>query len=272
MPYENLYRAHALDGSLFFTVCIRKAALLIALDNEVRDQSEIDADLPNDGDYAPWMSAEAEPKGKLKAARDVYERSLLKSLSAGRLEAAVVARNLSGDVDPIYTLIKLENLREWCLEHDTDDGDWLTRHEETEMEFAYAMIDDIVVNYTPVRGDSEPHDEEAFQAYKGSDESARAEQFRKLLQENQRLRAGSTTDRKLVPDLPLNTRERNSLLTVIAALIAAFEDRLPEPEFGYKRAQAIALLTEQLGAPVSTNTVDKILKQIDDAINRRRGA
>uniref|UniRef100_UPI001654AFEE hypothetical protein n=3 Tax=Pseudomonadota TaxID=1224 RepID=UPI001654AFEE len=67
----------------------------------------------------------------------------------------------------------------------------------------------------------------------------------------------------------LGTRERNTLLTVIASLVMALGDRLPD---GYKRAEAIAGLTDQLGASVSVGTIDKILKQTAAAVDRRRGS
>ncbi|KWN75192.1 hypothetical protein [Burkholderia ubonensis] len=269
MAYEDLYRARALSGSLFQTICIRKAALLIALDNDVRDQSEIEADLPLDGDYAVWMAPDLEPSGKLKMTRDMYERALLKSFDAGLLETEVVARNVDGEVDPIYTLVPIQTIREWCLERDVDTGDWLTRHEESEIEFSDALIDEIAMHYVPRITRSDPYDAAALETYKSSTDSERADQYLRLLQEVQRLRAEPPPVRKTEAEAPINTKEKNSLLTVIAALVTALNDRLPD---GYKRAEAVARLTDQIGASVSVNTVDKILKQTDAAVDRRREA
>ncbi|PRY07047.1 hypothetical protein [Paraburkholderia sp. BL25I1N1] len=270
MPYEDLYRAHALTGSLFQTVPIRKAAFLIALDNDVRDQSEIDADLPNNGDFAHWwMASELEPSGKLKASRDKFERALLKSVETGRLSAAIVARNIDDEIDPIYTIVPINDIRDWCLERDVDTGDWIAHHEETEIEFSDAIIDEIATHYSPGTAALGTYDAAALETYRSSDESERADQYRRLLQEVQKLRSETSQGIKAEPDGPINTREKNSLLTVIGALITALSDRLPE---GYKRAQAVASLTDRIGASLSVNTVDKILKQIDAAVDRRRGA
>jgi molecular chaperone GrpE (heat shock protein) len=268
MPYEELYRAHALSGSLFQTVCIRKAALLIALDNDVRDQSDVEADLPNDGDFAHWMAPELEPCGRLKTSRDKFERALLRSLAEGHLSTAVVARTVDGEVDPLYTLVPIHEIHEWCQERDLDTGDWLQQHEEAEIEFSDAIIDDIVKFYIPGRVEPDSYDATAFEAYKKSEESEQADQYLRLLREVQKLRAESH-NHKLDAEVSINTKEKNSLLTVIAALVNALNDSLPS---GYKRAEAVARLTDQIGASVSVNTVDKILKQTGAAVDRRRDA
>ncbi|RQN35032.1 hypothetical protein [Paraburkholderia tropica] len=269
MPYKDLYLAHALHGSLFQTICIRKAALLVALDNDVRDQSEIEAELPNNGDYAHWMSPELEPSGKLKTSRDRFERALLKSLGTGRLSAAVVARNLDDEIDPIYTLVPTEAIREWCQERDVDTGDWLMQHEESDIEFTSETAHEIANYYMPSLARTDDFDFDALEAYKSSEESRREELFRSLLQEVQRLRAEVPHARRTEAESPINTKEKNSLLTVIAALVNALDGRLPN---GYKRAEAVARFTDQIGASVSVNTVDKILKQTDSAVERRRDA
>ncbi|HTH76511.1 MAG TPA: hypothetical protein VL635_19120 [Trinickia sp.] len=110
MAYEDLYRAHALDGSLFYTVPVRKAALIIALDNDVRDQSEWEADLPNDGDYAVWMSDELEPKGKVKTSTDAFEKSLIRSIDDGHLKSSVIARRIDGKLDAIHTRVSIHEI------------------------------------------------------------------------------------------------------------------------------------------------------------------
>ncbi|HIH2651549.1 TPA: hypothetical protein ACYLK9_001023 [Burkholderia cenocepacia] len=269
MPYQDLYYAHALSGALFQTISIRKAALLIALDNDLRDQSEVEAELPNGGDYAVWMTTDLEPSGKLKAARDRYERALLKSLDSGRLNGEVIARNVDDVIDPVYTRVSVHAVREWCSERDVDTGDWLAQHEESEMEFSDETIQTIANYYLPGATEPDAYDAAAFQTYKSSAEGERADQYLRLLQEIQRLRTESRSPRNTEIEPSINTKEKNSLLTVIAALVAAMGDRLPD---GYNQAVAIAGLTDQLGASVSINTVVKILKQTADAVDRRRSA
>lgn len=67
------------------------------------------------------------------------------------------------------------------------------------------------------------------------------------------------------PNKPITTVERNTLLTIIAALCdysaIKFEDR--------GAANQIARMTEEIGAAVSDDTVRRWLKQIPDALESR---
>lgn len=71
---------------------------------------------------------------------------------------------------------------------------------------------------------------------------------------------------KPVPtEKPLTTTERNTLLTIIAAL-CDYSDIEPKARGA---AQQIANLTEELGAPVTDDTIHKALRQIPNAVERR---
>lgn len=64
---------------------------------------------------------------------------------------------------------------------------------------------------------------------------------------------------------PLSTTERNSLLTIIAALCDY--SGIPHQKRG--AASQIAKLTEEIGASVSADTVKRVLEKIPDALNSR---
>lgn len=270
MPYENLYQSLALEGDLIFAISPRDASLLIALDNDVRDPEHVEAELPNDGDWIPGMSPFLEPRGHLKFTRDQLEKGLLKAVESGRIKAVAAARNVDGRLDPYYSLLAHSDVRAWCDEHDLGLGDWWNRQELDDNEFAVAIADKIVSHRMPdaVESAETGYDENAMDRYQKSTAEAQESQYREMLIELRALKNKIASDGTGIEE-KINTREKNSLLTVIAALVTALGDRLPG---GYKRAQAVALLTDQIGASVSVNTIDKILKQTEAAVDRRREA
>jgi hypothetical protein len=73
---------------------------------------------------------------------------------------------------------------------------------------------------------------------------------------------------KLTPkEKPLTTKERNTLLLVINAL--AEEGVKLDLSKTSKSAEVIAQLTQKAGNPVSARAIEKILKQIPEAKERR---
>jgi hypothetical protein len=68
------------------------------------------------------------------------------------------------------------------------------------------------------------------------------------------------------PDQPLDTKERNTLLIIIAAL--AKEAKIPLDKHD-KAGKIIAGLTERLGAPVSDDAIASKIKLIPNALESR---
>jgi len=66
-------------------------------------------------------------------------------------------------------------------------------------------------------------------------------------------------------DRPLHTRQRRTLLTVIAALCS--QAGVEHDARG--AAQRIKRATELIGAPIDDGTIDSILKEIPDALESR---
>lgn len=67
-------------------------------------------------------------------------------------------------------------------------------------------------------------------------------------------------------DRPLGTRERTTLLTVIAALAGEANIQLVSPS---KSAELIASMTEKMGTPVAKRTIEEHLKRVADALERK---
>ena len=82
----------------------------------------------------------------------------------------------------------------------------------------------------------------------------------------EQIMAGFETVRKTeAPESPLSTRERDTLLTIIAAF-CKYESLDPA---GRGTATEIARMTQDLGAAVSNETIRKFLKDIPDALEVR---
>ncbi|MEG1767039.1 MAG: hypothetical protein RR311_01120 [Comamonas sp.] len=64
----------------------------------------------------------------------------------------------------------------------------------------------------------------------------------------------------------VGTRERTTLLTVIAALAEAAKISLVTPS---KSAEIIAGMTERMGTPVAKRTIEEHLKKVPDALDRK---
>ena len=67
-------------------------------------------------------------------------------------------------------------------------------------------------------------------------------------------------------DRPLRTRERRTLLTIIAGLC----DMAKIKRGGYGEAKQIASATERLGAPVSADKISLVFVEIDEAVEARK--
>ena len=67
-------------------------------------------------------------------------------------------------------------------------------------------------------------------------------------------------------DVPLATRERTTLLTIIAALAEEAKVSLVTPS---KSADLIAGMTARMGTPVGKRTIEEHLKRIPDALERK---
>jgi len=65
---------------------------------------------------------------------------------------------------------------------------------------------------------------------------------------------------------PLNTRERETLLTIIAALCKEYKIEISKPS---KAADLIQSMTDSLGAHVAKRTIEEHLKKIPDALVTR---
>lgn len=76
----------------------------------------------------------------------------------------------------------------------------------------------------------------------------------------------AAAQRESADERAMGTKERTTLLTIIAALAAESDIQIVSPS---KSAEIIAAITERMGAPVAKRTIEEHLKKVPDALERR---
>jgi hypothetical protein len=249
---------------------VKDAAELVALDmwysGEIQDIEE-----PED-----WDGSEHDPRLRalLMGHAEAFEARLLAAVDCGRLEAALVRRGFDEQLIPDETHISYSDLDEWLRERGYERGDIMAEWETTEAEIAAQVCDEVaylraasksggVIRRIALQGMlakagklDEPEVGDLVAAYKA------------MVTENERLKeqlAHAKTGQPAKVDRPLPTRQRRTLLTIIAAFCKY--ERLDPKARG--TAQRIMEMTDGLGAHVDDGTIATVLSEIPDALETR---
>lgn len=253
---------------------ILEAAELIALDMWVSGE------VPEVGEPDGWDGTEHDPAlwAALAETRAAMQERLIAAVDAGRLEPELIRRDLDERVIPTKTIISGQALEGWLFERGYETGDVFADWHDAQDSAAEALCDEAAY----LRAEMKMGRRGGWLASRGLsrmkgkagslDERADAEAllhgYKALLTENARLQGilqGNAAESTVQPKRPLSTRERNSLLCIIAAL--ADEAKIDVRERG--AATQIKALTETAGTPISDDTIRKFLAQIPDAIDLR---
>jgi hypothetical protein len=293
-----------LDGFGLWAHSVVDAAVLVTVDMYYSEQLEgIDLDFEPEEDFDPQLISAL--SGKIES----IKHRMLKSIDAGRLETEHTQRDIDDNIVETDTYIAHDTLVEWLGNHGVSCGEIMQEWEKYEMETTRYIIDEVVkcriaqsegyhtlsdIVFADRRGKT-VSDEEAEENVKRFD-AARADgvDFRVVLAEidNERMEKEidtntslylswknkvDTIDRltKMLREASakgkehtgpaLTARNRKTFLTIIAALCGKAGLQLG----GRGAAQRIKEATEEIGAPVSDDTIHSILKEIPDAIEDR---
>jgi hypothetical protein len=251
---------------------LRQAAELTAVDMWFSGVNDFEIEEPENFDGDP---RDPQLLAMLTTPISRFEQSLTSSVNAGHLKANRVGRNFDGNLDPLRTYIRLQDLEEWLRECDYETGDIFGEYQSAEAEIAAALSDEVVHLRALARrghGEIQKFANQVWLAKTGKLDSADTEgllaALKSAIAENERLKAKlvSTGDGKPAKvDRPLSTRARRTLLTIIAALC---EHAKLDPK-GRGTAQRIREASENLGAPVDDETIRSALREIDDALETR---
>ncbi len=205
----------------------------------------------------------------LRPLREKLLAALVRSLEARQLEAIVLRRNLDdGKPVPAHCFIDIKSLVEWLEVYGYSRGDFIAEIQQSTMESPWKVASEVAEDRAQLRYGSRfisrrsrtfPVDED--------DALASIVDLRREL-DAVRLHVAQLEQEKAAGrgrGDGLATRQRRTLLTVIAALCR----KARIDPMGRGAAVTIAAATAELGVPVSDDSIRAILQDIPDAIESR---
>lgn len=278
--YEQLHNmlGHSMQFISNFGIwhlSIKEAAELVVLDMWYSGEiPEIDA--PDD-----WDHTEIDPKLRILLAEHskTFEGRLLAAVDCGRLEAAERLRDFNERLISEKTYLEYSRLTEWLEERGYVPGDIMREWADSESDVASQAWNEIAYLRAARKSGKVALPSDVLQALfdkvEKLDGSKVAEQvnaykmqYKSIILENQRLKEQllqAKADHPAKVDRPITTRQRRTLLTVIAALCDYSAIKYKERG----AASQIAKMTEEIGAPVTDETIAKALTEISEALDTR---
>ncbi len=251
---------------------IKEAAELVAVDMWFSGMIEgVNEPEDFDGDGgAPWL---------IVALADTiaeFEARLSTAVDSGRLKASFVRRSPDEQVIPEKTPINYSDLVEWLQERGYEPGDHMGEWVTTECDIVDLLCDEVIFLRAARRSSFKEFHRIKRRRFRASlgilDEGEQLVEVQEALKAKDgeifRLKealALCQSGRPPKVDRPLHTRQRRTLLTIIAALC----DNAGINYTARGAAQRIKSATEVVGAPIDDGTIDKLLKEIPEALETR---
>ena len=270
IEYEGLIADAPYLG--LFQLTVRDAAALVAVD--LWFSGEISVEIPEADSYDP-----GDPKLRQALSENCidFEQRLTAAIKEGSLKTTKILRNLSEEIDPEKTLIDQDDLVSWLVSRGHEPGDAFEDYLHEEISIHEKVLSEI---YTLriMRKNAGLSSRNLSEA-KRNPEKAEINELRlavkELMIENtelftskMQLKNKLQETQKNYPEKAeqkLSTRSRRTLLTIIAALC-----NKSGVDYQHRgAAKRISELTEEIGAPVTDDTIRKIINEIDDAIETR---
>lgn len=237
---------------------VTEAAILMAFNADYMKQIE-DSDLSDD--IEDVRIADHSERERLADQIEMYGRKICLAIMGGWLKANAT-HDIDGDLIPNKTYVERDDFLGWveCSGFwGGDEGEpiseWLDKNND-------AFGD--VASFVGTRRGLMPYEREQLADNPALSEESVLNLFlenRQLKQRIERLEGGRTAR----TDRPVTTRQRRTLLTIIAALCDY--SAIKPNERG--AAGQIASMTEELGAPITAETIARFLKEIPDAVETR---
>lgn len=220
-----------------------------------------------------WLDEQDDPavRKSLDPLRVQLLAALVRSVESNQLAAEIRGRALAtSQLMPDRTYVSLSDLVDWLEVYGHERGDFIADIEESHQDDPWHIASQVAENRAKLRfpeASYEPH-AESFETL-GDDAAEIAYLKRELHAARLRIshlefeRLGG---RRPNADIkPLSTRQRRTLLTVVAALCK--KSAIDPASRG--AATAIAAATADIGVPVSDDSIRTLLGEIPDAIESR---
>jgi hypothetical protein len=249
---------------------IKEAAELLVVDMWFSGDIE-GVDEPEDFD-----GSACSPKLKEALAEQItaFEGRLSSAVDSGRLKASRIRRDLDDQLISDETHVGYDELVAWMDEKGLEGGDHLSAWTDAEVTIAALICDEVAF----LRGAHSRKELTQIEKLRRNAQSGMLDDAQELVEvqaalkakiaEVHRLRAQLAPSASGLPanvDRPLHTKQRRTLLTIIAALCS--KARIDCDARG--AAQRIKSAVELLGASIDDGTIDTVLKEIPDALEAR---
>jgi len=251
---------------------IREAAEIVVVDmwfsgaiESVKEPEDFDGNT-----NAPWL------KAALAETITTFEARLSAAIDSGKLKASAKRLSLDDRLIPEETYVNYEELVLWMNERQLESGEHMDDWCDTEMKISELISDEVAflreVAKTDNRGINRIQQQRTGAKLGLLDEVQDVDSLqaaiRKKNAEIVRLKnqlARPQSDKPSKTDRPLATRQRRTLLTIIAALC----NRASIDYQGRGTALRIKESTELIGTPIGDDTIRKLLDEIPDALETR---
>ena len=201
---------------------------------------------------------------------ETFEGWLIASLEKGHIKAKQIRRNFDDTIVPSLTFLEYDTLLEWLDERGFDTGEHVADWLEKEVNIATRIAEEVAFVRAIEEGEiTGMHIYGAGALLDGEDlivdEESRKLAIKHLVLENKKLRKNiSDLKSNTTPhDKKLTTRSRKTHQILITALC-----KKAGIELGARGAAGkIMKLTEEIGIPVSDDTIATILDEIKNMLN-----
>jgi hypothetical protein len=249
---------------------ITEAAKLVSLDRQFSGLIP-GMKTPRDSEGDPGSSSQFVPLGKY--IKDV-ENQLCQLIDSGKLKPNSVKRSLDDKLIPEQTVINFNALCVWLTEHGHEPGKILSDYMDKES-WILSRIEDEVAYLRGVKNwQNSPNCQDIIgklsqqNKLEEASPSDLASGFKTAVIEMERLKKEVSTVSAELTDLdrPGWPRERRTMLTIMAALC-----RLAKVKYAERgEAKKIELESEEMGAPVTDDTIRKYFEQIQKTVKIKK--
>ncbi|WP_292934528.1 hypothetical protein [Noviherbaspirillum sp.] len=288
-PFDTVFR-----GEVSGVIRLKVAAICAWLDYEADgghyDEEEIapffqtiEKTSPSGHKYEDQIDPHAfvflEPTGNLAADVEEMVNALVVSIDKGQLKPVSLKVGLDGVIDPVDTWILTSDFFEWLKPRGFEPGDVCINYDEGEA----SITDHAYENACEMRkGLEAPFFNPEYRELRGDTASKEFLQQKcenlflqkELLQQGfspqivteALARQGHQTQQSDQDNRPVRTRERNTLLSIIAALCKEAKLDYSKPS---KTAGLIRDMAARMGVDLGESTIEGHLKKIPDALETR---
>jgi hypothetical protein len=278
-PGEILFPGDDVNGAIRLKV----AAICACIDNAQFDGAALEEEIepftrsvevtsPNGKKYSSPIDPHAflyiQPTGNLEIEVNEVLDALKISIDKGQLKTVFLRVGLDGIIDVDETWVLTKDFAKWCTSRGIERSEVCEEYDDGE----FAIFSHAIENGNDKRKEFEAPFFDANYAELNDQNSdinkGLKDRYETLLLENMRLRGvyyeEPMTDHSLA-DRPMMTRERNTLLIIIAALCKKVDIDLKDR----KSVSTIVRLVENVSVSMSDDTIREVLKKIPDAVGAR---